>query len=295
MHIDLDADRAKTIAKAIAKRARGDGAKIAHGQVLDGLAEGLGYRNWNTLAAQFETAAAAAPHTLYPADLSWLWSGADEPNGFGETVHVTERGADRLERLLNLFGEVTGQIDQVSVSLRPARADLPEGVPAALSPLKIALATAEVGDNENAVEAAHQDVAQTHGDPARKPGARTSTLVAYQLDPDKLGLGQSAYMDEVRVRLSDAERTHVQQVLNRLREPDLVGRTLFDVCVSRLPDVPEGGTPADTDGVAGAIALASDYIAQNCPGARIPEAMRQVFGAEVCPEAIELHAARWGA
>ncbi|MBK1666601.1 hypothetical protein CKO28_00905 [Rhodovibrio sodomensis] len=66
MQVDIDTQRAKGIARAIQKRCKTAGATIAYGQALDGLAEGLGYRNWSTLSATLAKqppAPAAAPET----------------------------------------------------------------------------------------------------------------------------------------------------------------------------------------------------------------------------------------
>ena len=61
MQFEIGSARAKSIARAIQKRCKTAGAKIAYGQALDGLAEGLGFRDWNTLSAQLEQTGARSP------------------------------------------------------------------------------------------------------------------------------------------------------------------------------------------------------------------------------------------
>ena len=63
MQFEIGSARAKSIARAIQKRCKTAGAKIAYGQALDGLAEGLGYRDWNTLSAHLDTAGTPAHET----------------------------------------------------------------------------------------------------------------------------------------------------------------------------------------------------------------------------------------
>ena len=291
MNIDLDTQRAKTIARAVAQRCKSGGAEIAYGQALDGLAAGLGFTDWNHLAARLK-ADEQPIFTRNRARLSWVWSSASEPNGFAETIYVTPEAARKVKDMLDVYRQLSGDIANVQVDLDRPEED-PSGITAALRAFEAVVVKNGLFSRED-LRAIHAEIKAIHGAPD-EPNARERALVAYQMNPAKAGEPDRAfYMEEMIVRLSAAERTYVQAFLNRVAGPDRLNALVWDICVGPLPfNGTEPTQPGPDDGTADAIALASDYIADQCPGDDVPDQMRKAFGAFACQDAIDHHQAKW--
>jgi hypothetical protein len=196
--------------------------------------------------------------------------------------------------MLETFGELTGEIDRINVGPAPAPEGDPVGFKAPLDALKDNLQTAGILETD-AFDATVDMVRAQHGTPKPEESARQRTLIAYQLDPKGARRFDDAHIFfEEHARLSAAERTFVQAVMDAVAARDELDGRLFDICVAEQSGSVAQPIESPDDGLADAVSKLSDYFAQNCPGERIPDQMRKAFGQYACQDAIDLHQARWG-
>lgn len=271
--VEFDLADAKSLASAI--RAKVFGGRIAYGQILDGISEGLGWRDWNTLSAEL---ARQPVFTLYPTWISWVWSGAPDPNGFAESAWLTPEAARALERMLDAFARLSGEISNVRVETQAGQSRPAAGVDAALATLSSTLL-----DNDMIDKTAYQGVLDAVtgdlGAPDTGDADRRDTLIAFQMNPQRVGACEGPhFMPQDIVRLTRPEQAFVQAVMNRLaRLPELDGE-LWDRCVAEQPARDKTPIQASHDGLLGAIGLCCGYFADNCDADGAAHALREAFG-----------------
>ena len=95
MQFDIDTDRAKAMARAIQNAAcPGRSGRPSYTRVLEGIAHGLGYRDWNTLSADLRTNDREAADTPEPrSEAAFVIPGTARDNETGEQHGFNARRA----------------------------------------------------------------------------------------------------------------------------------------------------------------------------------------------------------